>query len=118
LILNITSKGKFEYVLLKLLLLILYSITRDNASSNNTLISSFIRAYDLEAIKFQGDIACCAHVLNIATQEIISSIVKAEDSIEELDAIRAIEKEEEEDLEERNIFISQFIYLKIIKYKY
>jgi hypothetical protein len=57
-------------------------------------------------------------VLNIATQEIISSIVKAEDSIEELDAIRAIKEEEEEDLEERNIFISQFIYLKIIKYKY
>ncbi|KAH7336680.1 hypothetical protein BKA65DRAFT_479560 [Rhexocercosporidium sp. MPI-PUGE-AT-0058] len=82
------------------------SITRDNASSNNTLILSFFRAYDLEAIKFQGDIACCAHVLNITTQEIISSIIKAEDSIEELDAIRAIEEEEEEDLEERNIFIS------------
>ena len=57
-------------------------------------------------------------MLNIATQEIISSIVKAEDSIEELDAIRAIEEEEEEDLEETNIFISKFIYLKIIKYKY
>ncbi|PVH68542.1 hypothetical protein DL98DRAFT_578774 [Cadophora sp. DSE1049] len=82
------------------------SITRDNASSNNTLISSFIRAYDLEAIKFQGDITCCAHVLNIASQEIISSIIKAEDSIEELDAIRAIEEEEEEDLKERNIFIT------------
>jgi hypothetical protein len=47
-------------------------------------------------------------VLNIASQEIISSIIKAEDSIEELDAIRAIEEEEEEDLEERNIFISKF----------
>ena len=58
-------------------------------------------------------------MLNIATQEIISSIIKAEDSIEELDAIRAIkEEEEEEDLEERNIFISKFIYLKIIKYIY
>jgi hypothetical protein len=57
-------------------------------------------------------------VLNIATQEIISSIIKAEDSIEELDAIRAIEEEEEKNLEERNIFISKFIYLKIIKHKY
>jgi hypothetical protein len=45
-------------------------------------------------------------VLNIASQEIISSIIKAEDSIEELDAID--EEEEEEDLEERNIFISKF----------
>lgn len=105
-ILNIILKGKFYYLLFKILLLTFYSITRDNASSNNTLITSFIKAYDLEAIKFQGDIACCAHVLNIATQEIISSIIKAEDSIEELDAIRAIE--EEEDLEEINPIISKF----------
>ena len=94
-------------MLFKILSLTYYSITRDNASSNNALISSFIRAYDLEAIKFQGDIACCAHVLNIATQDILSSIIKAEDSIEELDAIRAIEENEDE-LEERNIFASKF----------
>ena len=45
-------------------------------------------------------------MLNIATQEIISSIIKAEDSIEELDTIRAIK--EEEDLEEINPIISKF----------
>ena len=42
-----------------------FSITRDNASSNDSLMSSFIRAYDIEGFKFQGDIASCAHVLNI-----------------------------------------------------
>lgn len=38
-------------------------------------------------------------MLNIATQDIISSIIKSEDSIEDIDAIRDIE-EEEEDLNE------------------
>ncbi|RKF55257.1 hypothetical protein OnM2_091045, partial [Erysiphe neolycopersici] len=66
------------------------SITRDNASSNNTLISSFIRDYDSDAIKFQGDR--------------YSLLRSSEDSIEELDATRAIEDDEDE-LEERNIFI-------------
>jgi uncharacterized membrane protein len=52
-------------------------------------------------------------VLNIATQEIISSIIKAEDSIEELEAIKAIE-EEEEDLEEKDLFISKSYILVLI----
>ncbi|XMA14597.1 hypothetical protein WAI453_007388 [Rhynchosporium graminicola] len=41
------------------------SITRDNASSNDTLIEAFIRDYNIKGIKFQGDIAYLAHVLNL-----------------------------------------------------
>ena len=52
-------------------------------------------------------------MLNIATQDIISSIIKAEDSIEELDAIRAIEDNEDE-LKERNIFTGKFWYLLML----
>ena len=46
-------------------------------------------------------------MLNIAIQDIISSIIKAKDSIEELDTIRAIEDNKDE-LEENNIFINKF----------
>jgi hypothetical protein len=38
---------------------------RDNASSNNTLLKAFIKHYNKEAIKFQGDIPYIAHVLNL-----------------------------------------------------
>jgi hypothetical protein len=78
----------------------MYSITRDNASSNNTLIASFSRAYTIAATKFEGNIACCAHVLNLAIQDILKSIIKStkgeNTSFNDLDAIQAIEEEEEE----------------------
>jgi len=53
-----------------------YSITRDNASSNDTLISKFTRHYSLNSINFKGDIACCAHVLNLVVQEVLKAALK------------------------------------------
>ncbi|CZT03738.1 uncharacterized protein RAG0_10404 [Rhynchosporium agropyri] len=41
------------------------TITRDNASSNTTLITRLKEYYIRESIKFQGDIAYLAHVLNL-----------------------------------------------------
>jgi hypothetical protein len=52
-------------------------------------------------------------MLNIATQDIINSIIKIEDPLEDLEAIKAIE-EEEEDLEEKDIFISKLIILNLL----
>ena len=49
-------------------------------------------------------------MLNIATQDIISSIIKSDDLIDDLSSIKAIEQEEE-DLEEKELFISKFIFL-------
>jgi hypothetical protein len=40
----------------KITKLILYSITRDNASSNDILLKAFIKHYSKQAIKFQGHI--------------------------------------------------------------
>jgi hypothetical protein len=51
-------------------------------------------------------------VLNIATQDIINSIIKIEDPLEDLEAIKAIE--EEEDLEEKDIFINKLIILILL----
>jgi len=42
-----------------------YNITRDNASLNDTLLKAFIRYYNKEGIKFQGDIPCIAYILNL-----------------------------------------------------
>ncbi|CZS97989.1 uncharacterized protein RAG0_06877 [Rhynchosporium agropyri] len=75
------------------------SITRDNASSNDTLIRAFIKDYDMKGIKFQGDIACLAHVLNLVVQDILKNIIK--DAYSELDNrgdIANIENNREEDL--------------------
>jgi len=52
------------------------SITRDNASSNDTLLQAFIKHYNKEGIKFQGDIPCIAHVLNLVIQDILRALIK------------------------------------------
>jgi hypothetical protein len=54
----------------------LFSITRDNAASNNTLISAFKKYYNTNSIKFEGDIACVAHVLNLVVQAILKALIK------------------------------------------
>jgi hypothetical protein len=54
----------------------LFSITRDNASSNDTLLKAFRKHYNLQAIKFQGDISCLAYVLNLAVQDILKTLIK------------------------------------------
>ncbi|XMA14723.1 hypothetical protein WAI453_007514 [Rhynchosporium graminicola] len=74
------------------------SITRDNASSNDTLIRAFIKDYDIKGIRFQGDIACLAHVLNLIVQDTLKNIIK--DAYSQLDNrgdIANIENNREED---------------------
>ncbi|CZR70301.1 uncharacterized protein PAC_20205 [Phialocephala subalpina] len=51
-------------------------ITRDNASSNDSLINSFRLHYSYENIKFEGDIPCMAHVLNLVVQDILKALIK------------------------------------------
>ena len=52
------------------------NITRDNTSSNNSLINAFRLYYSYENIKFEGDIPCMAHVLNFAVQDILKALIK------------------------------------------
>ncbi|CZT13621.1 uncharacterized protein RCO7_11027 [Rhynchosporium graminicola] len=75
------------------------SITRDNASSNDTLINAFKKDYDIKGFKFQGDIVCLAHILNLIVQDILKNIIK--DAYSELDNrgdIANIENDRERDL--------------------
>jgi hypothetical protein len=77
------------------------SITRDNASPNDTLISAFREHYFIASIRFTGDTPCLAHVFNIAVQDILKTLIK--DAYNDLDNrnIFNIENEEvviEEDL--------------------
>ena len=52
------------------------SITRDNASSNDSLINAFRLYYSYENIKFEGDIPYIAHVLNLTIQNILKALIK------------------------------------------
>ena len=83
-----------------------YSITRDNASSNDTLINAFIKAYEIEGIPFQGDIVYCTHILNIIIQDILKSLIKNEyDSFKDNKDIKSIEESDiEEDYEESKLY--------------
>jgi CMP-2-keto-3-deoxyoctulosonic acid synthetase len=45
-------------------------------SLNNTLLKAFIKHYNKEAIKFQGDIPCIAHILNSVIQDILKALIK------------------------------------------
>jgi hypothetical protein len=77
-------------------LLILYSITRDNASSNNLLLEYFKKHYNLNGYKFQGNIPCIAHILNLAIQDILKALIKDKyDSFNEYNEIQAIEEDYE-----------------------
>jgi hypothetical protein len=58
------------------LLIFLYSITRDNASANNTLIKKVKKHYELSGSSFYGDVACLAHILNLVVQDILKIIIK------------------------------------------
>ena len=50
-----------------------FSITRDNASNNNTFLAYFKAQYQ-QALRssFDNDIRCASHILNIVVQDILS----------------------------------------------
>ncbi|CZT10958.1 uncharacterized protein RAG0_15273 [Rhynchosporium agropyri] len=74
------------------------SITRDNASSNDTLIKELRSYYDISGIVFQGDISCIAHVLNLVVQDILKAIIK--EAYNDLDNIDIYNIENEEEVED------------------
>jgi hypothetical protein len=88
-------------------ILIFYSITRDNASSNDTLLKGFIEHYNKDSIKFQGDIPCLAHVLNLVVQDILKAIIKDDSDINSQDIYNIENNAEEEVLpnSKSNIFL-------------
>ena len=68
-------------------------------------------------MKFQGDIPCLAHVLNLVVQDILKAIIK--DTYNNLDNnniynIENEEEEEEEEVSNSKLFKSLFIYINII----
>jgi len=68
-------------------------------------------------MKFQGDIPCLAHVLNLVVQDILKAIIK--DAYNNLDNnniynIENEEEEEEEEVSNNKLFKSLFIYINII----
>ena len=69
-------------------------------------------------MKFQGDIACLAHVLNLVVQDILKTLIK--DAYIELDnnAVYNIENEQDEDspdnlIEDLKVCFIFFIYIYI-----
>jgi hypothetical protein len=91
----------------------LYSITRNNASSNNTLIKALKNYYSLSGIAFQGDISCIAHVLNLVVQDILKAIIKEAYNSFNNDDIYNIENEDEIEEDMPN---SEFILILIDYY--
>ena len=68
-------------------------------------------------MKFQGDIPCLAHILNLVVQDILKAIIK--DAYNNLDNnniynIENEEEEEEEEVSNSKLFKSLFIYINII----
>ena len=43
---------------------------------NDTLLKAFIKHYNKQGIKFQGDILYIAHVLNLIIQDILKALIK------------------------------------------
>jgi DUF1009 family protein len=73
-------------------------ITRDNASSNDTLLKAFIKYYNQRGLKFEGDIPCIAHVLNLIIQDILKTLIKNDyDTSYNRDIYEVEEEEDEED---------------------
>jgi hypothetical protein len=51
------------------------AVARDN-HDNDTLIEVFTKYYNIQAIKFQGDIPCIAYILNLVVQDILKALIK------------------------------------------
>ncbi|PVH70960.1 hypothetical protein DL98DRAFT_577629 [Cadophora sp. DSE1049] len=92
------------------------SITRDNASSNDTLITAFIKHYTKEAIKFQGDTPCIAYMLNLVVQDILKSLIKKDYDTSYVNDIYNVENNKED--HEINFSIWKKIRKIIIGLKY
>lgn len=101
---NIILLGKLYKLILTLFLIIItnifYSITRDNASPNNTLINAFRSYYLAIGIKFTRDILCLVHVLNIVVQDILKTLIK--DAYSDFDNQNIFNIENNEDIIEEN----------------
>ena len=52
----------------------IFSITRDNASNNDTLIQVYKKYSDDNNGLFHSDIRCLAHILNLVVQDILKEI--------------------------------------------
>ena len=97
----------YLYFKKKKIILIFNSITRDNAGSNDTLIEAFSKHYNKQGLKFQGDIPCIAHVLNLVIQDILKGLIKNDYDSSYKEDIYEIEKEEKEESREGEEEIEQ-----------
>jgi hypothetical protein len=81
-----------------------FSITRNNASSNDTLINAFKKHYQINNIKFEKDTACVVHVLNIAVQAILKALIKNDNDYNAFNnqKVYNVENENEENNENLN----------------
>ena len=76
------------------------SITRDNASSNNTLIQEFKNHYQISSLSFNRNIACTVYILNLVVQDILKALIKEDyNSLKDSNLIQREELEEEEEEE-------------------
>jgi hypothetical protein len=94
-----------------------FSITRDNASSNDTLLSAFTKHYYKEGIRFYKDVPCIAYILNLVIQDIIKTLIKNNYNISYAKDIYNEEKEENITEEEINAISTKLyykLYFKII----
>ena len=56
----------------------IFSITRDNASNNNTLLDFFKKSYySLTNKEFTIDIRCAAHILNLVARDILRDYLQS-----------------------------------------
>ena len=94
-----------------------FSIIKDNASSNDTLLSAFIKHYYKEGIRFYKDVLCIAYILNLVIQDIIKTLIKSDYNISYAKDVYNKEKEENIIEEEINAISSKLyykLYFKII----
>ena len=74
-----------------------HNITRDNTSFNDTLIEAFLKHYNKEGIKFQGDVPYIAHILNLIIQDILKALIKNDYNTSYTTDIYKQEKEQNEE---------------------
>jgi hypothetical protein len=79
-------------------------IIRDNVSFNDTLLEAFIKHYNKEGMKFQGDIPYIAYILNLVIQDILKALIKNDYNTSYTTNIYKQEKEQiEEETEKEEV---------------